>query len=206
MNLYEILDIPKDADKETIKKAHRKKAKKHHPDMGGNEKTFYAITLAYQVLSDDKRRKKYDQTGETAEQTTSIKGKAINILAEKFNTLLDEAKTEIFQIDVVASLQRSVNEDMARFKETKKKVRSELIHLYKVRKRLVKKSAAGEDPLLLILNRKKQACVQVLVATNENFLIVKEILAMLEDYEFIYDKLTHYSVITNYTSTTTGNW
>ena len=62
---YAILGVPADADAETIKKAFRKLARKHHPDVNpGNkeaEEKFKTINEAYQVLSDVKQRKKYDE-------------------------------------------------------------------------------------------------------------------------------------------------
>lgn len=67
---YEILGISRNADEGTVKKAYRKLAKKYHPDTnGGNaqaEQKFKEITEAYVVLSDQKKRRLYDQLGHSA--------------------------------------------------------------------------------------------------------------------------------------------
>ncbi|MFA5841028.1 MAG: DnaJ domain-containing protein [Candidatus Paceibacterota bacterium] len=61
---YEILGVNKGASKDEIKKAFYKLAHKHHPDKkGGNEVEFKKVNEAYQVLSDDAKRSKYDQYG-----------------------------------------------------------------------------------------------------------------------------------------------
>ena len=60
---YKTLGVPRDADADTIKKAFRKLARKYHPDAGGDETKFKEINEAYEVLSDDKKRKLYDQYG-----------------------------------------------------------------------------------------------------------------------------------------------
>jgi len=61
---YETLGIKKSASKEEIKKAFYKLAQKYHPDKkGGDEKKFKEANEAYQVLSDDSKRSKYDQFG-----------------------------------------------------------------------------------------------------------------------------------------------
>lgn len=60
MSLYETLGISKDASKDDVKKAFRKLSLEHHPDKGGNEEKFKDISNAYEVLSDDDKRKNYD--------------------------------------------------------------------------------------------------------------------------------------------------
>jgi curved DNA-binding protein len=61
---YEILGVNKSVSQDEIKKAFRKLAKKHHPDVNPNNKTseekFKEINEAYEVLGDSEKRKKYD--------------------------------------------------------------------------------------------------------------------------------------------------
>jgi molecular chaperone DnaJ len=64
-NYYETLGIDKKATQEDVKKAFRKLAQKHHPDKGGDEAKFKEITEAYSILSDEKRRREYDNYGQT---------------------------------------------------------------------------------------------------------------------------------------------
>lgn len=64
---YKILDVEKTASQDEIKKSYRKLAKKYHPDLNqGDEKAqerFKEISEAYEVLSDEKKRKQYDTIG-----------------------------------------------------------------------------------------------------------------------------------------------
>lgn len=62
--LYDILNIPKDASIDDIKKGFKKLAVKHHPDKGGDEEKFKEIAKAYEILSDENKRKQYDQLGD----------------------------------------------------------------------------------------------------------------------------------------------
>ncbi len=64
-NYYETLGIDKKATTDDVKKAFRKLAQKHHPDKGGDEAKFKEITEAYSILSDEKKRREYDNYGQT---------------------------------------------------------------------------------------------------------------------------------------------
>ncbi|MDP3726535.1 MAG: molecular chaperone DnaJ [bacterium] len=62
---YTVLGVEKNANKEEIKKAFHKLARKYHPDnkSAGDEQKFKEINEAYQVLSNEKRRGEYDSYG-----------------------------------------------------------------------------------------------------------------------------------------------
>ena len=64
---YEILGVSKDASKEEIKSAFRKKARQLHPDVNkapDAEEKFKELGKAYEILSDDEKRATYDRYGE----------------------------------------------------------------------------------------------------------------------------------------------
>jgi len=67
IDYYKALGIDKNASADEIKKAYRKLARKHHPDLNPNDKEahkkFQQINEANEVLSDPEKRKKYDQYG-----------------------------------------------------------------------------------------------------------------------------------------------
>ncbi|XP_052281507.1 protein tumorous imaginal discs, mitochondrial-like isoform X2 [Dreissena polymorpha] len=64
---YKVLGVNKDATAKDIKNAYYKLAKKYHPDVSKNDpdasKKFQAVSEAYEVLSDDNKRRQYDTFG-----------------------------------------------------------------------------------------------------------------------------------------------
>src|SRR6478609_2079124 len=67
IDYYKVLGLDKNATQEDIKKAYRKLARKHHPDLNPNDKEaqrkFQQLNEANEVLSDPEKRRKYDQYG-----------------------------------------------------------------------------------------------------------------------------------------------
>src|SRR5277367_2952809 len=64
---YQTLGVAREADTEEIRKAYRKLARKHHPDLNPGDKAsedrFKKVQEAYDVLSDPKKKQMYDQVG-----------------------------------------------------------------------------------------------------------------------------------------------
>src|SRR4051812_50035514 len=62
---YKALGVPKDATQADVKKSYRKLARKYHPDANkgdvASEEKFKEISEAYDVLSDETKRREYDE-------------------------------------------------------------------------------------------------------------------------------------------------
>lgn len=75
---YQVLGVPRTASEKDIKRAYRKLARQHHPDINPDNKSsesrFKEINQAYQVLSDKEKRALYDQLGPDFEKIAAAGG------------------------------------------------------------------------------------------------------------------------------------
>ena len=85
---YDLLEINRDSSLDDIKKAYKKMALKYHPDRNPNnkesEEKFKNISVAYQVLSDENKRKSYDTFG-TADEIP-LPNSAMDVFNEIFQS------------------------------------------------------------------------------------------------------------------------
>jgi len=72
VDFYEVLEVDRGASQKEIKKAYRRQARKHHPDVNPGdeaaEQKYKEISQAYEVLSDAEKRKQYDRFGRQWQQ------------------------------------------------------------------------------------------------------------------------------------------
>ncbi len=80
---YKVLEVPRDADSDVLKKSYRRLAMKYHPDQNPDDKNaadkFKDLTEAYQVLSDSQQRARYDRFGHNAPDMAGFGGAAVNM-------------------------------------------------------------------------------------------------------------------------------
>ena len=104
-DFYDILGINKNATKEEIRKSYKRLIIKYHPDKNSNRfapDKFRKIQIAYEVLSNDNDRKKYDLL-DTMDQCWYLKEmfmyfrELIIDICDKYN-LTNEEKTEILSL------------------------------------------------------------------------------------------------------------
>ncbi|XP_023029660.1 dnaJ heat shock protein family (Hsp40) member B6 mrj isoform X1 [Leptinotarsa decemlineata] len=101
MDYYRVLDVPKTATTAEIKKAYRKLALKWHPDknpdnMDDATKRFKEISEAYEVLSDDSKRKIYDSRCNRSNPTKSSRSHRNHFDYNPFSQRYFEKKRRVY--------------------------------------------------------------------------------------------------------------
>jgi curved DNA-binding protein CbpA len=91
---YKELNVPRDADAAAIRKAYRDRSKETHPDSGGSATSFALTKLAHDVLTNSKRRERYDNTGDIAEEQVDT---SIAIALQNLSGVLDETLQDLIE-------------------------------------------------------------------------------------------------------------
>lgn len=119
-DLYALLGIERNATFEEIRLAYRRLAKEHHPDLGGSYEAFTKIQLAHDVLTDKKRRAKYDVTGEFDETTPDITeptalGMISDLLDFVFVQLINSGRDPT-TVDIIQLTREAFTEELKKYK------------------------------------------------------------------------------------------
>lgn len=115
-NYYDELEVSKNASKEVIEKVYKVLAKKYHPDTTKEEnkseaeEKFKVISVAYETLSDEEKRKKYDLELENSNPTVSYED-YVKIVKErdKLNYTLNNLKASIYNSNNYSNINNTSN-------------------------------------------------------------------------------------------------
>ena len=95
IDLYKILNVNRNCNKNDIKKSFNKLVLKHHPDRGGNDEIYEIILNAYNILINDDTRKQYDILYESENEQSNyydMKQKSHNYMTKQSNSTIDRNK------------------------------------------------------------------------------------------------------------------
>ena len=124
IDLYDTLNIQRDASKSDIKSAYRKLAKINHPDKKGNPEKFKEINQAYTVLYDEKSREIYDRTGQLPKNNDE---KIISELMNLFFQFIEQKGENIIYENVfqgmIFSLDNQKNQVNKNIEQLKSKIK-----------------------------------------------------------------------------------
>lgn len=182
---YEMLGVARDADKKAVRKAYIKKAKTMHPDAGGDNESFRQLVLAYQVLSDDDRRARYDSTGTIDEQSIGQEQAAIlNLFAGYLDRIIG-AGASAFTQDCVKLIRDGLNQEITALTGQMEQIKTAAAQVEKLRARF--KVKAGRNILGDMLAEKARQIAAGKAQTKANIAIRKKAIEQLKDATFDFD-------------------
>lgn len=194
-NPYETLGVAKDATDADIKAAARAHAGQSHPDKGGDAEEFHAGRRALAVLTDPKKRKKFDQTGDVDDDSpdnvvAEARGLIDRCVGEAISAYLTDNENPMRDprtIDLVDVIRNALNAQIAQAENEIIKCDRQTVFFKDFIRRWKFKKRKGFDFL------KRRFEDELAKAKNGRADVVKSIetrrvaLTIIEDYAFEFD-------------------
>jgi DnaJ-class molecular chaperone len=199
--LYEDLEIDKDATPETIKKAFRKKAKQTHPDNGGKSDEFRAIAKAYNILSDEEKRKRYDN-GENPDNInqSNKQERVLNIVFSIFNHIVDQ-NIDLVHHNLFDLMRQSIRANQQNFKSEKNRNQNNIERYNNILGRIKKKDKSAL--FIQLLDDKIKGCNAIIIQLDDNISMCDGALKLIKECEYE-TEATQYAF--QYVGSTTAGW
>lgn len=172
---YETLGVSRDSDPETIKKSYRKLAKEHHPDTGGDESKITDLTLAYDILSNPDKKKRYDETGQSGPDNSQAQ-----IYAE-FLKMCEEILLKQEGMPIKQSVERIRAGIEQQMRETEGKIDHQVKILEAAKARIVQ--APENDILGHMIQQRLDDFAKQKLALNASKEIAEKALDLFDTYE-----------------------
>jgi len=179
-NLYDTLGVDKNSSADEIKKAYRKKAGENHPDKGGDNSKMAEITKAYSVLGNQKKRDRYDATGQEQEEPFD---KKFQEFIQKFLLELIEHRN-VDSTNLIGELEKIAKQNILGTKQAKKDCESRRKKFEKVLMRL---EAKGENRISGIIEINIDNCKKDEGMFDDHLDFMAKVLECLGGYMYNYD-------------------
>jgi len=187
IDLYQLLGIKRGATRDEVRKAYRRKAKSSHPDSGGSVEQFSALATAHEVLSDEKRRKKYDTTGEIEpSRPDNFDGSAIEVIAQKLGLII-HAEQDVTMLDIGAVIEQSIRDDIVLRKSNIANQKRAIARAAKLRARVKRKGGGADNALARVLEWHERSTQDHVRKNEEAVHSMERALEILENYSFLDD-------------------
>lgn len=190
MDLYTILDLPRNATKDDVKKAYRKKARKVHPDTSKHKdgKAFCALQKAFSILSDDDRRKRYDETGSTEEKKSPEEACKITLMQMAVELVGSCPDHRIDNIDVRAEMIRRLRAAKNTAEKNNETLGKGIAKFNKAAKRFLRKHKTKEPNFMADACAQKALQLGDEIKKNKDALKLIDIsLSLLDDFAYEFD-------------------
>lgn len=183
-DLYETLGVAKDATREAIKKAFRRKAKDAHPDTGGSPEKFHALELAHRILVDDDARARYDRDGSTEAEPDNTDAQAMSIIASNIDRLMNDEDAKFK--DLVGEVRKALKSDIATAERNIGDGRKFELKAVDLRKRV--KGGKGAALIQRMFDSKLKDAAAAIASIEKQIAIRRRALELLDDASFDAEK------------------
>lgn len=192
--LYDILGVSPDANKAVIKQAFRKLSKTFHPDNQetGDPETFKEIKKAWDVLGNDERRKKYDETGVTEESTDSREAAINHGVVMALGLMLRsyiESPMDLRRNDAVKEMRDQLGMKRGKLALNEKEAKRKFDRSCEMLQRMKQKNTE-DNPISGILNKTKDELQRLWDESLDHLEIHRRMVLLLEAFDYDFEAAT----------------
>ena len=187
IDLFRLLGLKRVASKAEVRKAYRRKAKVSHPDKGGSAEAFSALATAHDVLSDERRRERYDATGEiVAAKPDNADVAAIEIIAQKLGLII-HSEHDVSALGIGEMIEQAIREDIARRQAGIADHNRAIERAARLRARVKRKADGADNTLARVLDWHERSAKDLIKKSEDAVSSMERALEILDGYSFIED-------------------
>lgn len=187
MDLYEDLGVQRDASTDEIKSAHRRAARQHHPDVGGDRTAFERVQMAFLVLSDPAKRDTCDRTGEVDLKVNNRLSEITQQIMAAFDAAVKQAGNSMRYQDLIANTRTLMKHKRAEMKDGLANIRAERDGAKALIKRL-KFTGDGFDPIGSVVRERLNQLEAAIPRIEREIADYGEAIAYLDNYGFEFEQ------------------
>jgi len=164
--LYDDLAVDKKSTSDQIKKAFRKKAKQTHPDNGGKSDEFRTIAKAYNILSDEEKRKRYDngENPDNINQSNTHEQQVMSTVLGIFNNIVDQ-NIDYIHNNLFDIIRQTLQANEEKAKIDKNKNQKNIKRYNDILKRIKKKDQS--EFFIQLLDDKIKGCKAIIIQIGQ---------------------------------------
>jgi curved DNA-binding protein CbpA len=183
MNPYDILKVSKDATPAKIKHAYRKLASLYHPDKAGpgKEEEFRQVQLAYDILYDPERRRRYDTTGRMDENKITP-AKVKNYISQAIAAVMG-ANDNVYVDNVLDKIKMSLLSSRPEIKDRIFQIQQRMARCQRLIEGF-KLKEPGDDPITDCLKQEKENLQQQIHQQEDAWELSVEVEKVLNGYVY----------------------
>lgn len=191
MNPYSTLGVDRTATKAEIRAAFRKKAKAAHPDHGGSNEKLHELKSMSLLLLDDKRRDRFDRTGDAGEKEVDNSASLAMVRAQAaldaVFSQLEASGKDANRVDLVEGAVNVLQRGLIDAKRHREKAQKDADRLRRIGQRF--KAKEGKTNVLGAIYEARAKDMEYNIEKNlQESEVSKSAILLLQDHEYEWDR------------------
>ena len=209
-NPYRILGVRKSAGHKKIMAAFRQRSKETHPDVGGSANAFMLVRKAYFILSDEKRRRRFDKDGVVDDiSVLTLASQVAGRIGQLFVVLLREKGVFRKDIDIISSMKKNIEIQVGDLKKKRSGGKELRRNLEGLGGRISR--ADGANLFRSVIDNEIEEIDEKLQGIDRELVVLEAVQNELEHYDCLTEMVRQVTVLsmsatTSTTSTATAGW